>query len=91
MIKYLTLNGVTFQQVEIPPWMMASKLISDHISRGDKFVLDSSGTLQIIPLKLLAQSEEFVQAAETTPSPLVDVQYYRDKLREISRTAKGEY
>lgn len=89
MIKYITLNGIVYQQVDIPSWMLASKLIADHVDRGDKFVLGSSGTLQVLPRKLLAMAEEVVQspAPETPP---VDVQYYRNKLREIARIAKGE-
>ena len=91
MIKYINLNGTIYQEVEIPIWMTASKLIADHLDRGDKFVLDSSGTLQVLPRKLLAFSEEVVQSPAPAPeTPPVDVQYYRNKLREIARIAKGE-
>ena len=96
MLQEFTLAGVTYIRVEIPLWMYASKLIEEHIHRGDVFALDKrTGRLTVISARTWKMANEMatrttllVNPADPVP-PEVDVQFYRKKLREISASAKA--
>lgn len=92
MLQEFTLAGVTYIRVEIPFWMYASKLIEEHISRGDIFALDKrTGHLAVISASLwkMANAQATYPITRVEGIPEVDVQFYRNKLREISANAKA--
>lgn len=93
MLQEFTLGGVTYIRVLIPEWMCsASKLLADHTNRGDVFAVHKrTGALHIISETVwkMANDPTTYPITRVEGIPEVDVQFYRNKLREISANAKA--
>lgn len=80
-----------FYEIAIPVWMQNSRLIKDHLERGEVFVLWlDTGTMGTIPGSTMCfQDVPIVHPAQSSAPDIIDVEHYRNKLRAIVREARA--
>lgn len=88
-------QGCNFLVVTPSSWMLSSKLIRDHVDRGDPFIVNlSTGALTVATKEIRAKIGESMEhlAPEVVASTIAgktDVTYYRDKLRKLAADARA--
>lgn len=88
-------QGCNFLVVTPADWMLNSKLIKDHVDRGDSFLVNlSTGTLSVATREMRAKIEESMEhlapeVVASTAAGKTDVTYYRDKLRKLAADARA--